>query len=228
MIKPYGFKSGDLKELAKFISGGGFSANSLTENFRNYALKTGKACGSVRNLYYALAKLSRDDADFSREYLGGNPLTVERPDRFSREENELIGKIKEYKAQGVSVRKATFLLANGDPKKALRLQNKYRSSENVKNASYISPINADGSSREAAEQTIREGFLRLRLKKEIDGLVDRIAVSVRKENEDLKRQVMILKAENRKLARELSERSRSATGYFGMVERESRINRLNG
>lgn len=218
MVKIYGFKTDDLEKLADFINNGGFRGGSLTAGFKAYAEKTGRAQGSVRNLYYALAKLSRENPDFTRKFLNGKPIAVDKPIRFSEEENSLIEKLKEYKKQGVSVRKATLLIANGDAKKALRLQNKYRTAETSIKMGTIEPENT----------FVKEDFLRLKLKKEIDGLVDRIAASVRKENEDLKKQILLLKAENRKLYRERSNRESFAKGYFGAAERAARITALDG
>lgn len=218
MIKIYGFKTKDIRELAEFVANGGMSGASLTAGFKAYAEKTGKAQGSVRNLYYALAKLSRENPEFTAKFLNGTPIAVEKPVRFSEEEKSLVEKLKEYKQNGVSVRKATLILANGDAKTALRLQNKYRSGER-----------SCAAAGETTERTaLREDLLRLKLKKEIDGLVDRIAASVRKENEGLKKQILLLRTENRKLYRELSGRESFAKGYFGAAERARRNTAFDG
>ena len=128
MEKPYGYKESDVIALAEFIKGGEFLGKPLSEVFKEYAKKSGKSAGSVRNLYYALAKFSRENEKFTAEYLGGKPVSVEKPDGFSaEEERDLISKIENYKKNGTSVRKATLLLARGDAKLALRFKNKYRS-----------------------------------------------------------------------------------------------------
>ena len=125
MEKIYGYKEKDVIQLAKFINGR--KDKTLTKTFNEFAVEHGKSKGTVRNLYYAIAKLSNKDQEFCDKYLNGQPIFVSEVENFSKEqEMELVKKVLLLKHQGKSVRNAINLLANGDAKLALRYQNKYR------------------------------------------------------------------------------------------------------
>lgn len=206
MNRPYGYKEKDLIALAEFIVKGGFSGKSLSQGFKDYAAITGKAAGSVRNLYYALAKFSNENAEFAEKHLGGKPVKVEKSEKFSEEENGIVSKIAEFKSRGVSVRRATICLAGGDAKKALRYQNKYR------NALKLSEKQ---KARESDAQILpTEKFFVKRLKAEINKLADRLAAGYKKENAKLIRQLAALKAENERLYRRLNGSNGGVIGYF--------------
>ncbi len=206
MNRPYGYKEKDLIDLAEFIVKGGFSGKPLSQGFKDYAAITGKAAGSVRNLYYALAKFSNENAEFTEKHLGGKPVKVEKSEKFSEEENGIVSKIAEFKSRGVSVRRATICLAGGDAKKALRYQNKYR------NALKFSEKQ---KARESDAQILpTEKFFVKRLKAEINKLADRLAAGYKKENAKLIRQLAALKAENERLYRRLNGSNGGVIGYF--------------
>ena len=206
MNRPYGYKEKDLIALAEFIVKGGFSDKPLSQGFKDYAAITGKAAGSVRNLYYALAKFSNENAEFAEKHLGGKPVKVEKSEKFSEEENGIVSKIAEFKSRGVSVRRATICLAGGDAKKALRYQNKYR------NALKFSEKQT--ASESDAQILPTEKFFVKRLKAEINKLADRLAAGYKKENAKLIRQLAALKAENERLYRRLNGPNGGVIGYF--------------
>lgn len=206
MNRPYGYKEKDLIALAEFIVKGGFSGKPLSQGFKDYAAITGKAAGSVRNLYYALAKFSNENAEFAEKHLGGKPVKVEKSEKFSEEENGIVSKIAEFKSRGVSVRRATICLAGGDAKKALRYQNKYR------NALKFSE--KQKASESDAQILPTEKFFVKRLKAEINKLADRLAAGYKKENAKLIRQLAALKAENERLYRRLNGSNGGVIGYF--------------
>lgn len=215
MNKPYGYKEKDLVALAEYIKGGGFGGKSLSRNFKEYAAAAGKAAGSVRNLYYTLAKFSQENAEFTREYLGGKPLSVGKSEKFSEDEKSVIGKIAEMKARGVSVRRATICLAGGDVRKALRYQNKYRNS--VKKTQP-----AGGYCGESVGNTVHtERFLFERLKREINGLADRLSSELKRENSALLRRITVLEAENGRLRSRLNAKEGRIAEYFS--ERAGRV-----
>lgn len=216
MAKIYGYKDKDVIGLAQFIlerKGG-----SLTETFRLYSLKTGKAHGTVRNMYYALAKHSVKDKEFTQKYLGGNTLAVGKIEEFTKaEEQELVTKILEKKEQGMSVRSAINELAGGDMKLALRYQNKYRNL--IKQNPSISGKTAQGAGvtgLKSGEDCQVSASQYLKLKKEIDGLVGRIAQKVRRENELLKARIEVLELENLRLNNLLyaSENAKGALSFL--------------
>ena len=205
MIKPYGFKMRDLTDLAAFIKSGGLDGGTLTDGLKVYAIKSGKAFGSVRNLYYALAKYAKSDAAFSAEHLCGKQITVAKPREFSQEEKSLLNKMKEQVKRGVSVRAAAFSVAGGDAVKALRFQNKYR------NISKGAPANK--APLFTAKDYARD-FSFFRLKKEINALIERLSSEAAKENAALKKEIFVLRSENRTLYRKLREKERGAADYF--------------
>ena len=199
MQKIYGYKEKDVKGLAEFITGR--KRGALTEAFGEYAEMTGKARGTVRNMYYALAKLSAKDKAFCDEYLGGKPLEVEKIVTFgAEEEKELITSVVKE-------------ITGGDAKKSLRFQNKYRGI--MKNK----PELIESVRKELAAQgelplrtydkrafkvvsrgtgALPETQLR-RLKAEINGLMMRVAAGIRKENAVLKDKLAALEIENLRL-----------------------------
>ncbi len=90
---------------------------------------TGRSVNSVRNYYYSQLKMFELLPRLAED-LG---ISVPKSDRerfelFTQEEIEsLVENVLTEKAKGQSVRKTIAAMANGDRKKALRLQNKYRS-----------------------------------------------------------------------------------------------------
>ena len=123
MQKIYGYKQQDVIELAKSLSQ--MKNKNLPQLFNEFSAKTGKAVGTVKNLYYALVKLSNDDQDFCNRYLGGKPLKAEKSAPFTKEKEEwLVGEIVKGVKDGKSVRAIVCELASGDLKLALRYQNK--------------------------------------------------------------------------------------------------------
>ncbi len=130
MERLYGYKEKDIIGLAGYIKERG--SRSLSEVFSDYAKDSGKAKGTVRNLYYALAKRSNSDTELCDKYFGGKPLSVGKIITFDcDDEKQLIKKILIGKQNGKSVRSIIMQLSNGDGKLALRYQNKFRNA--VKN-----------------------------------------------------------------------------------------------
>lgn len=205
MEKIYGYKQTEVKKFTEFILEKG--NQSLTEVFERYAKLSKKSKGTVRNMYYAIAKISRENSEFCNKYLNGKPLNVTKIEEFDTlQERELLKKVLTAKADGKSVRSTILSLANNDTKYALRLQNKYRNS--VKNNTLLVNEVIAEISRERGQSvapikkeqgsTIPEIQFR-RLKKEIDGLVDRICLRLRRENSVLKEKVASLEIENLRL-----------------------------
>lgn len=214
MNKPYGYKKGDLIALSEFIEKGGFCGKSLTGGFKAYAEVSGKATGSVRNLYYALAKYSAEDKDFTDKYLNGKPISVSKNEKFSREEKDVMDKISEYVKLGMSVRKATISLADGDAKKALRFQNKFRANARAEKR----VINGSGDKTGNRPVVGAKNNLIEKLKKEIDMLADRLSLSLKRENAALKREIIVLKAENARLYKRLNPKTKGALDYFSLAQ----------
>ncbi len=219
MEKIYGYKEKDVLGLLEFIKNK--NAGTLSEAFTEYAELNGKAKGTVRNLYYALAKKAENDADFCQKYLNGQKISVSKIVEFTKnEEEELIKSILEQKLKGKSVRKAIIELANGDDKRALRYQNKYRNF--IKNnPALIEKYSVELSSRPLAltEKQQKDMLFQAQIKKlkvEINGLVEKISLSLKKENDKLRAKNAFLERENLNLRQELglNDSQNKALRYF--------------
>ncbi len=222
MEKIYGYKEKDIIGLAEFLKNRG--GESLSNTFTKYALIHGKAKGTIRNLYYAVAKRSNIDKEFCDKYLGGKPLAINNACEFNAgEEKELVKQILIERQKGKSVRSVIMCLADGDAKKALRYQNKFRNL--VKNkpdliAEIISKIKEEGKTnvsigleKPCVSPITEQQFNKL--KTEIDSLIGKISSKLKKENEYLKERIGILQNENLKLTALLYGRETpSAKRYF--------------
>ncbi|MDE7301356.1 MAG: hypothetical protein K2N47_04215 [Clostridia bacterium] len=124
MNKINGYTKEEAQSLVKYICDGKAKGKTLTGIFADYAAKSGRAKGSVRNYYYALLKTGGDEV---KELLKDTDLKAEEVRPFTDEETDKILKaILKEKSNGVSVRRAVLNLAGGDDKLMLRYQNKYR------------------------------------------------------------------------------------------------------
>ena len=206
MTKIYGFKQSDILELADFIKAN--QNKSKTRVFSEFAQIKNKAKGTVRNMYYALAKQSKVDPKLANDLFNGTPISVNKIKSFTEgQERELVKNVLIEKAKGNSVRSTITKMANGDISLALRLQNKYRNS--IKNnkdlvEKVIKEINASGlvatpfKSQIESKSYLKEEQLS-RLKKEIDGLIEKISFKLKKENAYLKERISFLELENLRL-----------------------------
>lgn len=217
MEKIYGYKETDVIGLAEFIKER--KNQTLSSAFEEYGAISGKAKGTVRNLYYALAKLSSKDKGFCDKYFSGKPLAVNKIVEFDqKEERELIKEILLLKKDGCSVRGAIAKLTNGDDKKALRYQNKYRNA--IKNKpNLISELilelkgeghNVEQTLQKTDDMQIGDGQFR-RLKSEVNKIVESISFKLKKENQILKARINSLELENIRLSRLLYGRTMPST-----------------
>ncbi len=199
----YGFKREDALKLIEFVKER--KGESLTAVFKKYAMFSGKARGTVRNLYYTLSKMSVKDKEFCDKYLGGVPLLVEeKVEFFPCQERALLRQILKKKGAGISVRRAVMELAGGNDKLALRFQNKFRSLLKV-NKSLVNRVVAElkeednnfsaSLGRERTNFGVSEVQV-ARLKKEINGLFERIFIDLKRENQRLSKENARLNAQN--------------------------------
>jgi hypothetical protein len=204
MHKIYGYKEKDVLDLANFISSG--NHKTLSEAFSEYALISGKARGTIRNLYYAIARKSREDTEFCNDYLGGKAFKVNTIVGFNeQEERTLVERVLKLTASGRSVRSAIQELSGGDQKLALRYQNKFRNAVKL-NTVLLSELESKALEKNDDKQTVNLSEVQLRrLKSEINGLVDRISNSTRKENIRLRARISVLEKENKRLKIELNQ-----------------------
>ena len=125
MNKINGYTEEEAKSLVQYVCDGLNAGKNLSGIFAQYAQKTGRAKGSVRNYYYALLRSSGDER--VKNLLNGTGLKAEKILQFSEEETDkMLKAILTQKSKGISVRKAVLNLSGGDDKLMLRYQNKYR------------------------------------------------------------------------------------------------------
>ena len=186
MNKINGFTEEEATGLIEYIYTGRNAGKTLSYLFETYGKEHSRAKGSVRNYYYAFLK-KRDDTRV-REILSGKNLRAGEIKPFSEEEtDEMLKKVLAEKSKGVSVRKAIINVSAGDEKLMLRMQNKYR------NLLKKQPERVAKAAQEAGipeEKT----FLQRKLEREIDALYARLAVDLRRENEQLRAELEKLRS----------------------------------
>lgn len=199
MEKINGYSREEAETLVRCIEEGRAAGKTLTRLFAEYGKEHGRAGGSVRNYYYRLLK--SEDAG-AKAVLRGKALRAEKIVPFSESETkEMLRLILTERGKGCSVRRAIFNVCGGDGKKVLRYQNKYRNMlkkqpEEIRAAAKRLGIEAD----EALPRPPKT-LLQRRVESEIDALYERLAVSLREENERLREAVRRLTEENELLRR---------------------------
>ena len=190
MNKINGYTAEEAGSLVKYVCEGKLKGKTLTRIFEEYAARTGRAKGSVRNYYYALLQKS-DDEDV-KKVLNGTNLKAEAIKPFTDEETDkILRAILTQKSKGISVRRAVLNLSGGDDKLMLRYQNKYRNvlakqPERIKAIMEECGLNtADGEQK--------------RIEDRINELYDGLTASLKSENERLTALVQRLCDENRLL-----------------------------
>ena len=189
MNKINGYTEDEARSFVQYIYAGRRAGSTLTSLFEGYARQSGRAKGSVRNYYYALLRSTGDEK--VRALLRGTGLKAEPIHAFSDEETDrLLRAILTEKSKGISVRRAVLNLAGGDDRLMLRYQNKYR--------------NVLATQPERIEKLMEEcGGAKRRVERAIDGLYDRIALSLRRENARLRAKVKKLCEENSRLKEQM-------------------------
>ena len=198
MGKINGYTEEEARHLVEFIKEGKSKGKTLSYLFASYGQQRGRAKGSVRNYYYALMKNAQEDERIV-QLLDGSRLSVEKIREFTEEEtDQTIRSILAEKSKGLSVRRAIFNLSEGDDKLTLRLQNKYRNVLKKQPERIVKIAQELGLSEEVETLQRRQSgykdncllpdknFLRRRLENEINTLYERLAESLKAENERLK------------------------------------------
>ena len=194
MEKINGYAKSEAEELVGYIAEGRRAGKTLTALFAGYGRAHGRAGGSVRNYYYRLLKT---DSPAARGILAGTRLRAETVRPFTAaEKEEMLRLILTERGKGMSVRRAIANVCGGDEKKMLRYQNKYR------NMLKKQPEEVRAAAQRWGADLPRPGrLLERRLEKEIDALYERLAASLREENEQLRESVRRLTEENELLRR---------------------------
>ena len=117
------------KELFSLVEKANASKTGLSSAFESMSKTYGRSVGSVRNFYYSQLKMFQLLPSLAKE------LKIKLPEQkrnsfelfTDAEIRTLIESILVGKASGKSVRAVIASLSGGDSRRALRLQNKYRS-----------------------------------------------------------------------------------------------------
>lgn len=112
-----------LDKLLDFVTICKKEGKSLSTAFEEFAKINGLKKYSVRNLYYYGLK-KREEKSGKNRVVAFARKEIKHFD--SKEVKNLISQIIRSKQKGISVRKTCMQLAEGDIKKMIRLQNKYR------------------------------------------------------------------------------------------------------
>ncbi|MBQ7373992.1 MAG: hypothetical protein IJW64_05475 [Clostridia bacterium] len=199
----------EIKKFFKRASLAKESGESLSKIFEDFAKKTGKAKGSVRNFYYSSLKKAEIDESFKQRYLGGYDLSTNKIIVFDQAESKmLLKKILIGQTFGKSVRRVISEMTQ-NPQVALRYQNKYRNLLKYDKKAVFSIreeiIKEYGKCFNPYQTKESDDSKLSALKKEINLLCDRIALKLKEENEDLKRKLEESEKEN-KLLKDLLEK----------------------
>ena len=190
MNKINGYTAEEAGSLVRYVCEGKLKGKTLTRIFEEYAGRTGRAKGSVRNYYYALLK--RTDDEQVKKLLAGTDLKAETVKPFTDEETDrILRAILTEKSKGVSVRRAVLKLAEGDDKLMLRYQNKYR------NVLLKQPERIKALMRECGMNCAPDA--QKRIEDRINELYEDITGALKSENERLTALVHKLSDENRLL-----------------------------
>lgn len=187
MNKINGYTKDEAESLVKYVCDGRTQGKTLTKIFAEYAERSGRAKGSVRNYYYAL--LRSTDNEEVKKILAGTDLKAEDVQPFTEEETDkILRAILAQKSKGISVRKAVLNLSEGDDKLMLRYQNKYR------NVMAKQPKRIERLMKECGYTVPDEGCKAI--EDRINVLYDELASSLKEENKRLSAVIKRLTDEN--------------------------------
>lgn len=213
-----------MKKLAEKAATAKKNGSPLSGVFAEFAAETGRAKGSIRNAYYAAVKRAQTDEKFAKTAFGSVKPSVAKIIGFDdAEARVMLKKVLNSATDGKSVRRSIAEISP-DPKTALRYQNKYRNmicneSETVKEI--MAEIKRERG--ECFNPYGRESDeMMARLKREINGLYDRLSENLRRENEKLKVQIAVLKNENARLKKGDENKDSVAKEYFENVKNGAR------
>lgn len=186
---------------------------SLTKVFEEFAFKTGRAKGSVRNFYYSSLKRAENDPTFRKKFLSDVELSTNKIIVFDKAESKLLlEKILLGQTFGKSVRRVISEMTQ-NPQIALRYQNKYRNLLKY-NRETVLQIREQIAQKYGKcydpyqTKNDRETQVSV-LKKEINLLFDRIALKLKYENQNLKKQLEESQRENLLLKRLIEDKNQT-------------------
>lgn len=203
-----GFSGSETKKFIDYVKEN--ENKDLSKIFKEYALISGRAQGSVRNYYYKTIKACKQNEKLCQKLGVSKEMFPAFIKEFRDSEAEdLLKLILKGVAEGRSVRSVISTLSNGNEKLALRYQNKYRNLLKndrelvLKVASTIVDKNGEVVNPYKNEKEKSEYD---KLESEIDNLLKRLLKGLKEENQVLFEKNEILKKENERL-REIFKKS---------------------
>ncbi len=197
MYKYKGYSKEDIKELLALAKQAKNNNHPLDSVFVKFAQEHGRAKGSVRNFYYRLIAYLKNDSAKNEEWSYDLP-NVEKILPFNEQEQQkLVNAVNEGLKTNKSIRRSLMELAGGDSKKMLRFQNKYRSLANKSPYlfHYDNPQKREKQNYCNNFEKVPDIMLK-QLKKEINDLIENVAIKSKSENAFLKEEIKRLKDEN--------------------------------
>lgn len=211
-----GFSESEIKRLVEFIKEGKKQGKPLTELFKQFGGKYCRSAGSVRNFYYQLLKTAQKNDTVYEKYLKDSNLHATKSKPFDENESRfLLQKILEGKLQNVSVRRTLIGLGDGDDKKVLRYQNKFRNmlkqTPDILKKCAIEQGYEDEETLKGLQKIKSDGLKMSILRRDINDLVERIAQKSKAENILLKERVNQLEEQNKLLISLLPQQANNLT-----------------
>ena len=194
----------EIKELFYEVEEKKKKGDKIKEAFSKHAQKFARKENSVRNYYYFQLKnpqmLSSLGIDVKKH--AKHPIEI-----FSKEEeNQLICKLNQMTKEGMSVRKACLVLAEGDALKLLRYQNKYRNYLSKKqkqkvaeNHNVITFKKPEGVLSDSEVQSLFMGLVRLVKRNAIIEGQERAKEKIESANARLKQLLLKLQVQSREI-----------------------------
>ena len=117
--------------MVNSIRGGEKNGSTLAKSMDYVAKNSSLNRQTVKSYYYKTLKYLNENPVVAKSLNIKLPKKKEFEVFCDREKNELFDKITQNKKKGISVRHTCYMLAHGDAKIMLRLQNKYKSKKKI-------------------------------------------------------------------------------------------------
>ena len=202
MEKIYGYSQKSVEKLVAFVKQN--KDMKKVDIFKAFAKKYKKKSGSVRNMYYALARQ------------GETLFSAKKVVLFDREkEDEILTHVLIENRKGKSVRNALLSLAKGDYKLYLRYQNKYRvilknDKKRLENLTLL--LKESGKIKEDfwATNEVKKRINPLvfdRLSKEVDSLIERYNLESISKDKELTKSAVTFYKKVKGLEKEINDKN---------------------
>jgi hypothetical protein len=202
MEKIYGYSQKSVEKLVAFVKQN--KDMKKVDIFKAFAKKYKKKSGSVRNMYYALARQGED------------LFSAKKVALFDREkEDEILTHVLIENRKGKSVRNALLSLAKGDYKLYLRYQNKYRvilknDKKRLENLTLLlkesGKIKEDFWATNEVKKRVKP-FVFDRLSREVDSLIERYNLESISKDKELTKSAVTFYKKVKGLEKEINDKN---------------------